>query len=325
MTMNNNIPDSFELIRREAQPAEPSEGQLLHARQRLQAAILNEQKTARRPARRWLVPSLATMLLLFVVGGVALFRPTPAEAALAEVAEAARAATPIDIPEGSFIYTRSERVDLAIRPGVEFSLDDEFVAYLLPSTREVWRQPESEFIQIHTTNHTPTFFNPDAEDAYYRLGLDVADRLDEVQTEQLTGVTDPILEVDWPTEPDALYEALRDYAAQGGDERPEAVQVFDLATDLLRETDRSPASRAVIVEVLAQLPVDLVERTGSTITISISYTAPAPTRDTITLSPAGLLLSETSTLLAGDPELGIPADTTILQVDYQKTRITDDL
>jgi hypothetical protein len=256
---------------------------------------------------------------------VALFRPTPAEAALAEVAEAARAATPIDIPEGSFIYTRSERVDLAIRPGVEFGLDDEFVAYLLPSTREVWRQPESEFIQIDNTNHTPTFFNPDAEAAYYRLGLDTTDHLNEVQAEQLTGVTDPILDVDWPTEPDALYEALRDYAAQGGDDRPEAVQVFDLATDLLREADRTPDLRAAVVDVLARLPVDLVERTGSAITISITYTTPTPTRDTITLNSDGQLLAETSTLLAGDPELSIPADTTILQADYQKTAITDEL
>ncbi|HEX6299381.1 MAG TPA: hypothetical protein VF148_02820 [Acidimicrobiia bacterium] len=323
--MSDNIPDPFEMIRREAQAAEPSQDQLLHARQRLQAAILNEQKTARRPARRWLLPSLATVLLLLVVGGVAFFRPTPAEAALAEIAEAARTASPIDVPQGSFIYTRSERIDLAIRPGVEFGLDHEFVAYLLPSTRKVWRQPETEFIQIHTTNNKPTFFDPNAEAAYYRHGLDATDRLDEVQTERLTGVTDPILDVDWPTEPDALYEALRDYVAQGGDERPEAVQVFDLATDLLRETDRSPQSRAAIFDLLAQLPVDLVERTASAITISITHTTPTPTQHTITLNPAGLLLSETSTLLAGDQELGIPADTAILSVDYEETRIADDL
>lgn len=321
--MNDNIPDPFELIRREAQPAEPSEDQLLHARQRLQAAILNEQVRAKRPARRWLVPSLATVLLLLVVGGVALFRPSPAEAALAEIAEAARTAAPIDIPQGSFIYTRSDRVDLAIRPGFEFGFDVEFVAYLLRSTREVWRQPDTEFIQIRTTNHAPIFFTPDAEAAYYQLGLDSSDRLDEVQSEQLTGVTDPILEVDWPTtEPDALNEALRDYAAQGGDDRPEAVQVFDLATDLLRETDQSPQFRAAIIEMLAQLPVDLLERTDSAITIGVTHQPRTPTQDTITLSPAGFLLSETSTLLAGDPELGIPAGTIILQVDYPETGIT---
>ena len=325
MTMSDNIPDPFELIRREAAPAEPSEEDVHRARQRLQAAILREQEKGRRPVRRWLVPSLATVLLVVVVGGVALLRSTPAEAALAEVAEAARAATPIDVPEGSFIYTRSERVDLAIRPGVEFGFDQEFVAYLIPSTREVWRQPETEFIQIHTTNHTPTFFDLDVEDAYYQLGLDATDRLGETQTEQLTGVTDPLLEVDWPTEPDALHEALHEHAAQGGDERPEPVQVFDLATDLLREADPAPELRAAVVEVLAQLPVDVIERTSQTVTIGITYATPMPTQDTITLSHEGHLLVETSTLLEGDLELGIPANTMVLSVNYQSTRITNDL
>jgi hypothetical protein len=323
--MNDNTPDPFELIRREAAPAEPSEEDVDRARQRLQAAILAEREKVKRPARRWLVPSLVTTVLLLVVVGVAILRSTPAEAALAEVAEAARVATPIEIPQGSFIYTRSERVDLAIRPGVEFGLDQEFVAYLLPSTREVWRQPETEFIQIHTTNHTPTFFDPDVDDAYYRLGLDATDSLGETQIEQLTGVSDPLFEVDWPTEPAALHEALRGYAAKGGDDRPEEAQVFDLATDLLREADPTPELRAAVVEVLARLPIDLLERTDQTITVGVTYTTPTPTRGTITLSPEGELLAEASTLLEGDPELGIPADTTIVKVDYHETRVTDEL
>lgn len=325
MTMNENIGDPFELIRREAVPVEPSEDDVYRAQERLQAAILAEQEKGKRPARRWLVASLATAFLVVVAGGVALLRPTAAEAALAEVAEAARAATPIDVPDGSFIYTRSERADLAVRPGIEFGVDQEFVAYLLPSTREVWRQPETQFIQIRTTNHTPTFFTPDVEDAYYRLGLDRTDRLGETQTEQLTGVTDPLLNVDWPTEPDDLHEALRGYAAQGGDDRPEDAQIFDVATDLLREADPTPELRAAVLEVLRRLPVNLLERTSQTITIGITYTTPTSTRDTITLSHEGRLLAETSTLLESDPELGIPADTTILKVDYQETRITDDL
>lgn len=324
MTMNENISDPFELIRREAEPAEPSEEEVYRARQRLQAAILSEQEKGRRPVRRWLIPVFAALMLL-VIGGVALLRPSPAEAALAEVAQAARGVSPIDVPQGLFVYTRSERVDLAIRPGVEFGLDQEFVAYLLHSTREVWRQPETEFIQIHTTNHTPAFFSPDVEDAYYRLGLDATDRLGETQTEQLTGVIDPLLEVDWPTEPDALHETLRDYAARGGDERPEEVQVFDLATDLLREADPTPELRAAVLEVLGQLPIELVERTSRTITIGITYITPASTRDTITLSPEAQLLAETSTLLEGDHELDISAGTIILKVEYQETHGTDDL
>lgn len=323
--MNENIPDPLELIRREAVPAEPSEEDVHRVRQRLQAAILRDEERRRRPVRGWLLPSVVAAVLILIVGGLAVLGPSPAEAALGEVAEAAREATPLEIPQGSFIYTRSERVDLAIRPGVEFGLDHEFVAYLLPSTREVWRQPETDFIQIRTTNQNPTFFDPAAEDAYYRLGLDATDRLGETQTEQLTDAVDPLLEVDWPTQPAALHEALREYAAQGGDDRPEPVQVFDLATDLLREANPVPELRAAIVEVLARLPVELGERSSQTTTIGITYTTPTPTRDTITLSPEGTLLAEFSTLLEDDPDLDIPADTTILDVDYQESRVTDDL
>lgn len=324
MMMNEDTPDPFELIRQETVAAEPSKDDYRQARQRLQAAILREQQRRGRQVR-WLVPTLATLLLVLVVGGVALFRSSPAEAALAEVAEAARAATPLEVPHGSFIYTRSERLDLAIRPGIEFGLDDEFVAYLIPSTREVWRQPDTEFIQIRTTNHPPVFFDRIVDDAYYQQGIGETDQLGETQHEQLTGVADPLLQIDWPTQPDALHEALREYATQGGDERPEAVQIFDLATDLLREANPTPELRASVVEVLARLPVELVEQTGETITIGITYPTPMQTRDTITLGSEGELLAEKSILLEGDPQLGIPADTTILKVEYKETLVTDDL
>jgi hypothetical protein len=323
--MNEDTPDPFELIRREAVPSEPSDEDYRRARQRLEAAILQENRRRERQVPRWIVPAIASLLLVLVVGGVSLFRPSQAEAALAEIAEAARQAKHSDIPEGSFIYSRSERLDLAIRPGIEFGLDEEFVGYLIPSSREVWRQPDNEFIQIRAINHTPIFLDPDLEDLYYQLDLDKTDQLGETQLEKLTGVADPLLEEDWPTQPNALHEALREHVSQSGDERPEAAQIFDLATDLLREANPSPELRAALVEVLAALPVELIEQTGETITIAITYTSPTHTRDSITLDHDGVLLAEESTLLEDDPQLGIPADTTILKVIYQETHVTDDL
>ncbi len=78
------------------------------------------------------------------------------------------------------------------------------------------------------------------------------------------------------------------------------------------------------VGALARLPVRLVNQTSETITIGITYKTPLATRDTITLSLEGDLLAETSMLLEADPELGIPANTVVLSVAYQETRITDD-
>jgi hypothetical protein len=272
-----------------------------------------------------MVGSLAIVVVLAIIGGLALLQPNPAEAALGEVAEAARVATPVEVPDGSFIYTRSERVDLAIRPGIEFGLERAFVAYLLPSLREVWRQPATSFIQIRTSNQEPTFFDPVVEAAYYRLGLDGIDRLNETQTERFTNAADPLREFDWPTESRPLHDALADYAAQGGDERPQFAQVFDLAIHLLREADPPRELRAGILQVVARLPVELIERTSRTITVGITYTTPEPTRHIVTLSLEGELLAETSTLLQADAELGIPADTETLRVIYLETRTTDDL
>ncbi len=73
------------------------------------------------------------------------------------------------------------------------------------------------------------------------------------------------------------------------------------------------------------MAVQLVNQTSQTITLEITYTAPLAIRDTITLSLEGELLAETSTLLEANSELGIPANTVVLKVDYQERRITDDL
>lgn len=323
--MMSDTPDPFELIRREAVPSEPSVDDYRRARQSIESAISREQLKRTRIRRGWLIPSLVTASVLFAIASVAILRSTPAEAALGEVAAAARAAAPLDVPQGSFIYTRSERVDLAIRPGIEFGVSRDNVAYLLSSVREVWRDPDTNFIQIRTTVRIPEFFDPAIEAAYYTSGLDRSDQVGETRSEQFTGATDPLFEVDWPTEPGPLHEALVEYAAQGGDRRPETVSVFDLATDLLREADPSPQLRGAILDVLAALPVQLVNKTDDEITIAVTYDTPVAIEDTITLSRQGVLLAETTTLLEAEPELKIPARTVVLRVDYLETRITKDL
>jgi hypothetical protein len=245
---------------------------------------------------------------------------------LTEIAHAALLADPLSVPQGSFIYIRSERVDLAIRPGAELSLDKEYVAYLQPLSREVWRQPETRFYQIRTTLGPPRFFDPLVEAAYLAAELDRTDRIGETITRQLTDVTDPLIETDWPTNPDTLRQAMEAYAGQGGDERPIEAQLLDLAVDLLRESNPTPELRAAILEVLAQLPLGL-EDGGSddTITVGVTYPGPLLTHDTVTLSPEGQLLAQKTTLLETDSDLRIPSDTLISSSTYQLPRITTNL
>ncbi|MEX2252352.1 MAG: hypothetical protein WD895_09855 [Acidimicrobiia bacterium] len=322
--MVNEVPDPFEVLRQTADTSDPSQEDIRRARDRLQAAIANARRRPEHRSRR-IVVAIAAAAALIILVGIGLVRPSPAEAALSEIAEAARTATPTEIPEGAFLYTRSERVELAIRPGAEFGSDREYVAFLLPSVREVWRNHEARFIQLRTTNGSPRFFDPDDEAAYYELGLDEVDQVGQARTEQFTNAIDPIQEEEWPTEADTLYAALLDYSSQGGDERPAPARVFALATSLLREADPPPELRVAVLEVLAALPVDLVGKNDGGVTIGLDYEDPFPTRDTITLNEKGDLLGETSTLLDADTDLGLPAGTTVLETMYDVTSIRDDL
>ena len=62
----------------------------------------------------------------------------PAEAALIEIAQAARQAQPVDVPDGSFIYAESTGFNLVGREGDEFGLPGGSVAYLIPEFEDFW-------------------------------------------------------------------------------------------------------------------------------------------------------------------------------------------
>lgn len=311
----------------DGQPS-PSPGEEERAWARLSHAMAAEQahKQKRMGRPRRLVPVAAALAVTALVAVTVAVRPTPAQASLTEIAHAARLADPLIVPQGSFIYARSERIDLAIRPGIELGLNEEHVAYLQPVSREVWRQPETRFYQISTTLGQPQFFDPAIEAAYLAAGLDRTDHIGETVTRRLNDVADPLIETDWPTQDDRLRQAMQTYAQQGGDERPLEAQLLDLAADLLRESNPSPELRSAILQVLAQLPLDLQHRgSDQTITVAITYRGPLLTRDTVTLSPDGHLLAQTTTLLEADSDLRIPPNTMISSATYQLPRIVTNL
>ncbi|MEX1133966.1 MAG: hypothetical protein WED83_03875 [Acidimicrobiia bacterium] len=215
-------------------------------------------------------------------------------------------------------------MDLGIRPGIEFGLEKEYVAYLLPTVREVWRAPEQRFIQIRTDTDTPEFFDPVIEAAYYANSLDEADHVGQILTEQLTDVVDDLVETVWPTDAEQLKAAMETYLSTG-DTGPTEARMFHLATAILRESNPSPALRAAALEVLAGLDLELVEEDAETFTVALTYSDPNPTRDSITLSRQGELLGEKSVLFEGDPEIGIPPGMTISRVEYLEWGLKPDL
>lgn len=316
----NSGRDPFDVLREQIQTPEPTPEDVATARGRLQQAIAAERRSAR-PWRDWRVLAGVTAAVALVVA-VPLATTSRAQAALTEIAQASREAAPLEVPLGSFVATTSERSDLAIRPGEDFELDQEFVAYLLPTTRQVWRQPEEQFVMIRTTVGTPSFFDPLHEQAYYSAELDKADRIGKTVVDQFTDVADPILEVEWPRDPDQLLSAMNEFIGGTADSETTPSDLFTLAANLLRETNPPPELRGSILEVLAGLPLDLDQDGDTSIKVSVLDDG---RRLTMELSVHGDLLSESTTLLEADPTLGIPVGTLISESTYQMARVVDEL
>ncbi len=280
--------------------------------------------TARRPRRfawlgswRWVAGAAAAAVLLVVLVVVPSLQPSPAQAGLTELAEAVELLKPDVLPSGSYAYTRSEQINLAILPGSDFGLDSQFVAYLMPSTREIWRDNQGT-VQLRTTNHPPTFFSPEAEQAYYQGGLDQLDQLNQPVTLTATGAATPLDLIGWSHHPDQLHQQMLDHIKQGGSDLPDHIQIFLLARQLLTETGAEPPLRAAILRVLATLDIQLIEHTPEQLRLAVTD---QDIRYTITIDPTGQLLQATTTQQMADTELGIPAGTNTHQATYQSTTV----
>lgn len=257
------------------------------------------------------VAALAVLVVVLVV--VPAIRPSPAQAGLTELAQAVELFDIDVLPAGTYAYTKSELTDLAILPGGAFELDDEFIAYLVPSTREIWRDNQGT-VQIRTTNHQPLFFSPFTEQAYYQAGLDQRDEIDLPVTLTAAGATSEIEETPWSNEPDQLRQQMLDHVHQSGSDLPDQIQVFNLASNLLTETGAQPPLRAAILRVLSTLDLELVEQTSTRLTLAA--TSPR-SRYTVTLDQTGNLIEATETVIQSDPQTGIPAGTVVHQATYQ--------
>lgn len=314
--------DILDWLRDHTNSLEPTSDAVERAQRRLEAAIEAEKAARRQRKKR---RRLATWMVAAAAGTVAaaVFVPflarDPAGAALIEIAEAAREASPTDIPQGSFIYSESSGFNLVGREAEEFGLPGETVSYLLPRTRRVWKSPANEFVMLEITYEHPRFPDPEAEAAYYSMDLDETDQVGQTVREQFTGVIDPVDAIEWPANRDSLLKAMTSYLDT---ESPTTAELANLGVNLLRERNPSPQLRAAILEVLADLPVDLVRENSGAITIGI---IDAGRNQTFTLSPTGQLQAETTILINGDPQTGIAPGTITTQIEYQPIEVVENL
>jgi hypothetical protein len=309
--------DPFEMLRQEAGDPELTPQAEERALARFKNSLPGPPDSG---ARRWLAGALVAVVAITIsVVGFVLFRPSPAEATLSDIAEAARRAEPGDIPSGSFGYTRSEHVDLIIRPGTDFDMEEDNVAYLLSSTREVWRSPAERYFQLRTTAHTATFFNPTAETAYHRAQINEADGLGTIRIEEFTEVSDDLVETSWPTKPVELQQAMEDYTGSAS-----TFDLVSLGTEILGETNPSPALRGAIVELFATLPDLAVDNHEDSVVVS-AVDDPASERVSVTLSRQGDLLAVRVVTITGYPLMEIPTGTWISQTEYVERKVVADL
>jgi hypothetical protein len=271
----------------------------------------------------WASTRVAAAVLLVGVTALVVaqaLRPSPAEAAITELIQRIAAQVdPASIPEGRFAYTRSHQEVLGVRPGDEFpEAGLEYIAYLVPSEREVW--VGEGVIQIRTTAGRPRFFSQEAEEIYWEHGLDAADQIGETVTVTQEIQNHILGERDWSPVPQVLAEQMRAHIGPNGDDLPDRVELFNLAAQLLRESGLEAAFRRGVLTVLAGLDLELVERRADGgVTLALTHNDPLPTRVSVTLNGHGFLVEETQSYPTGDPSLGIPQGAVIYSAVYQPT------
>lgn len=294
------------------------------ARAALDRAIAEE--TRRRPRRRgfgWV--AAAAVFIVVVVGGVVVFDlggSSPASAAIEEIAAAVEAVPASTITGNEFYYFTVDSTSLAVVDSDMFgdvAFPGEYLVYLTSRYEERWRSA-SGVLQIRQTAAEPTFFDPEAADAYWDAGLDEVDRVGETTTE--TFEDSPAEE--WPTDQAELDAAIR--AVMVTDRGlPETVEYLDVALDILRDPVYTSDLRAATLRLISDLDgLELEDSSGDEATLSIDYLDRGlDTRLTFTVGNDGHLRYEQTLLLETDPEFGIPADTAVHTATYSTPVVVD--
>jgi hypothetical protein len=310
------------LLRAAAGNPTPTPGDRQRSRQRFTDHTNGTRQTpALRWSPRWVGATAAVLVMLVVAASIMVIRPTPAQAALAEIAQAAERIDPLLIPTGSYAHTVSSSINLGVT--VDHPTPDRVhpIGYLLPTERQAWISPNG-VTHLETSIGEPRFFTAQDEADYHAAGYDTIDQVGQTVVETFDHTTTVLAERHWPTDPRQLRDTITSLIPQDPT-RPLDVDILDNCLDLLREVGPTPQLRKATIEVIAGLDLQLVDQTPTTATFEITYTGPAAETIRFTLDHNGQLLQETVISDAGDPTLGIPPGTAIQTTSYQPTTIID--
>ena len=267
MTADNRL---RELLHEIVPPPEVPNDQVLEARAALHSAYGGAAPTRPYVRRRSPLAWAGAAVAAAVVAAAALVLPgsSPSvDAALAEIAEAARVLEVTDLPEGSYVYSRLELVALT---GTQIAEEGPEVLYLFSETVDQWVQGGIE--ERRTTVNQATFFDSELEDAYYAAGRDTEDGIGETFTTRhdiptvydITNLSD---------DPSILREQIADELATSRhpDRGEDILQLLEIEQLLDPRFNAPPALRAALIEIVGSSDVATTKLADGSVRVSLPY------------------------------------------------------
>jgi len=236
-----------------------------------------------RPTGRWIASTAAVAAMIVVVVAVLAVRPDPVQATLAEIARAARTVDIVSLGSGEAYLTESTAVE-----ATTIHLEDgSLLAYRITERRRAWVDVTGRMV-IETTRTDPMFDTGADERTYFDSGLDEWDHLGETQITAAEGVVQKALELDWPTDADALLRFVRSQPQVSTD-----TDAADLLLALITESPAGPELRAATIGALGRLDLTVVEHGPDVFRFRTVPEAEDTQVQTFTLDAEGMLLRRT--------------------------------
>ena len=293
---------------------EPTPEEEARALARFQRAM-EERSGRRRRSIPWRV--LVAAGLAAVAVGMFLVLPrqeTAAAAALREIARLVDEIDPLDAPDGTFSFVRSEQVLLmeVHAEGVGRQEGEPSLFYRLPLRRDSWLGIEGT-LQLSTTASEPLFFAPADRTLYYEYGIDQQDAIGETQTFTVVDAFDTV----WATGGAELDSQIRGILPPEST-RPEHVDYLDIALQVIRESPASPETRASVLRLIADLEgIEHVDGEPDVSSFWVEFEESGVlVRWTFAVDSAGFLRSESRTNMTAGGVLGLAAGTSTFEAEY---------
>jgi len=246
--------------------------------------------------------------------------PAAAAAVLRHLADVAATQPASVVPgPGQYLYVDSQQANLDRTGGSGASY-----AVLLPEERQIWIGTDGSG-RLRQTYGTPSFLTAKDHAAWVAAGSPALPGGAPMDDSFGPGglVDGPTDVTKLPTDPSALGIAISRMSSGA----PAPAEVFTRIGDLLRETDASPALRAALYRVAAELPgvellgsvTDHVGRAG----IGVAYTAHG-TQDELIFDPrTSALLGEQSTVTGAGTGLDVAPGTVVGWAAYLRYAVVD--